>query len=331
MDFEARIRLAEADLAKIRSQLRTISTEAQQQGSQLDKAFSTPLRNIAKLAGGIGAGVGLQQLTKQLINIRGEFQKLEVAFETMLGNKEQADALMQQMIQTAATTPFDLTSVSNGAKQLLAYGIAAEDVNETLIRLGDIAAGLSIPLGDLVYLYGTTRAQGRLYTQDLNQFTGRGIPMIGELAKQFGVAESEIKEMVEAGKVGFPEVQKVIESLTDEGGKFGGLMEKQSKTLSGQISNLEDSFQQMFNEIGQGTEGVLSGGISVVASLVENYEKVGKVLMSLVATYGAYKAAVIVAAATSKGWTIASMATISFSIFHPNVCARICFCGVGHI
>lgn len=308
LDFEARIRLAEADLAKIRSQLRTISTEAQQQGSQLDKAFSTPLRNIAKLAGGIGAGVGLQQLTKQLINIRGEFQKLEVAFETMLGNKEQADALMQQMIQTAATTPFDLTSVSNGAKQLLAYGIAAEDVNETLIRLGDIAAGLSIPLGDLVYLYGTTRAQGRLYTQDLNQFTGRGIPMIGELAKQFGVAESEIREMVEAGKVGFPEVQKVIESLTDEGGKFGGLMEKQSKTLSGQISNLEDSFQQMFNEIGQGTEGILSGGISVVASLVENYEKVGKVLMSLVATYGAYKAAVIVAAATSKGWTIASMA-----------------------
>lgn len=308
LDFEARIRLAEADLAKIRSQLRTISTEAQQQGSQLDKAFSTPLKNIAKLAGGIGAGVGLQQLTKQLINIRGEFQKLEVAFETMLGNKEQADTLMQQMIQTAATTPFDLTSVSNGAKQLLAYGIAAEDVNETLIRLGDIAAGLSIPLADLVYLYGTTRAQGRLYTQDLNQFTGRGIPMIGELAKQFGVAESEIREMVEAGKVGFPEVQKVIESLTDEGGKFGGLMEKQSKTLSGQISNLEDSFQQMFNEIGQGTEGILSGGISVVASLVENYEKVGKVLMSLVATYGAYKAAVIVAAATSKGWTIASMA-----------------------
>lgn len=308
LDFEARIRLAEADFAKIRSQLRTISTEAQQQGSQLDKAFSTPLKNIAKLAGGIGAGVGLQQLTKQLINIRGEFQKLEVAFETMLGNKEQADALMQQMIQTAATTPFDLTSVSNGAKQLLAYGIAAEDVNETLIRLGDIAAGLSIPLGDLVYLYGTTRAQGRLYTQDLNQFTGRGIPMIGELAKQFGVAESEIREMVEAGKVGFPEVQKVIESLTDEGGKFGGLMEKQSKTLSGQVSNLEDSFQQMFNEIGQGTEGILSGGISVVASLVENYEKVGKVLMSLVATYGAYKAAVIVAAATSKGWTIASMA-----------------------
>ena len=96
----------------------------------------------------------------------------------MLGSKEQAEKLMEQMIRTAATTPFSLQDVAGGAKQLLAYGIEAERVNETLIRLGDIAAGLSIPLGDLVYLYGTTRAQGRLYTEDFNQFTSRGIPMI---------------------------------------------------------------------------------------------------------------------------------------------------------
>lgn len=308
LDFEARIRLAEEDLSKIKSQLRTISTEAEQQGSQLDKAFSMPLKNIAKLAGGLGAGFGLQQFTKQLINVRGEFQKLEVAFETMLGSKEKSDEIMRQAVELAATTPFDLQGVTNGYKQLLAYGVEMENVTDTMTRLGNVAAGLSIPLNDLVYLFGTTRAQGRLYTQDLNQFTGRGIPMISELAKQFGVAESEVKGLVEAGKVGFPEVQKVIQSLTNEGGMFYNLMEKQSKTLSGQISNLEDSFQQMFNEIGQNTEGILSGGISIVASLVENYEKVGKVLLSLVATYGAYKAAVIVATATSKGWTIASMA-----------------------
>ena len=300
LDFEARIRLAEEDLSKIKSQLRTISKEAEQQGSQLDKAFSMPLKNIAKLAGGLGAGFGLQQFTKQLINVRGEFQKLEVAFETMLGSKEKSDEIMRQAVELAATTPFDLQGVANGYKQLLAYGIAAEDVTETMKRLGNVAAGLSIPLGDLTYLFGTTRAQGRLYTQDLNQFTGRGIPMISELAKQFGVAESEVKGLVEAGKVGFPEVQKVIQSLTNEGGMFYNLMEKQSKTLSGQISNLEDSFQQMFNEIGQNTEGILSGGISIVASLVENYEKVGKVLLSLVATYGAYKAAVIAVSVAEK-------------------------------
>lgn len=291
-------------LQETQAGVKNASNKITQSGESIEDMFS----KLTKAAAAFGAGFSAQQLVKQLVNVRGEFQKLEVAFETMLGNKERSDALMQQIVKTAATTPFNLQDVANGAKQLLAYGIEAENVNETLIRLGDIAAGLSIPLGDLTYLYGTTRAQGRLYTEDFNQFTGRGIPMIEMLAEKFGVAESEVKGLVEAGRVGFPEVQSVIESLTNEGGKFGGLMEKQSKTLSGQISNLEDSFQQMFNEIGQGTEGVLSGGISVVASLVENYEKVGKVLMSLVATYGAYKAAVIVAAATSKGWTIASMA-----------------------
>lgn len=176
----------------------------------------------------------------------------------MLGSKEKADELMGHLVATAAKTPFDLQGVANGAKQLLAYGVAAEEINGTLIRLGDMAAGLSIPLGDLVYLYGTTRAQGRLYTEDLNQFTGRGIPMIQELAKHFGVAEDKIKDMVSQGKVGFPEVQKVIESLTNEGGKFGGLMEAQSKTITDQISNIQDTITNLYNKIGQSSEGIIN-------------------------------------------------------------------------
>ncbi|MCS3128446.1 tape measure protein [Bacteroides ovatus] len=111
-----------------------------------------------------------------ITKVRGEFQQLEVSFQTMLGSAEKDDTLMQQLVHTAATTPFGLEDVAQGAKQLLAYGFEAEKVNETLIRLGDIAAGLSIPLNDLVYLYGTTMSQGRLYTQDLNQFTGTGHP-----------------------------------------------------------------------------------------------------------------------------------------------------------
>ena len=132
-------------------------------------------------------------------------------------------------------------------------------------------------MNDLVYLYGTTMSQGRLYTQDLNQFTGRGIPMIAELAKQFGVAESKVKELVEEGKVGFPEVQKVIESLTDEGGKFSGLMEAQSKTITGQISNIEDAVSMMFNEIGQQSEGVINTTLSGVSYMVEHYERFGRI------------------------------------------------------
>lgn len=280
--------------------VKNVSKAVEREGGNIEEIFE----RLTKAAAAFGVGLSAKDFIAQSVQIRGEFQKLEVAFTTMLGSTEKADALMQQMVRTAATTPFDLQGVANGAKSLLAYGVAAEDVNKTLIRLGDIAAGLSIPLGDLVYLYGTTMAQGRLYTADLNQFTGRGIPMIGELAKQFGVAESEVKSLVEAGKVGFPEVQKVIESLTNEGGKFGGLMEAQSKTIAGQISNIEDSISQMFNNIGKANEGIINSALGVVSDLVENYEQVGKVLLELVGTYGAYKAALITITALQKAHSV---------------------------
>ena len=249
---------------------------------------------------GLGMAFSMKGLVSEVANVRGQFQQLEVAFNTMLGSADKADALMAQLVRTAAITPFDLEGVAQGAKQLLAYGMEAENVNETLIRLGDIAAGLSMPLNDLVYLYGTTMAQGRLYTQDLNQFTGRGIPMIEELAKVFGVAESKVKDLVEAGKVGFPEVQKVIENLTGEGSKFGGLMEEQSKTVTGQIRNIEDDIASMFNDVGKQSEGVINTTLSGVTYMVEHYEQFGRVLMGLVATYGTYRTACMTVAAVQS-------------------------------
>ena len=253
---------------------------------------------------GLGMAFSMKGLVAEVANVRGQFQQLEVAFNTMLGSADKADALMAQLVRTAATTPFDLEGVAQGAKQLLAYGMEAEKVNETLIRLGDIAAGLSMPLNDLVYLYGTTMAQGRLYTQDLNQFTGRGIPMIQELAKVFGVAESKVKDLVEAGRVGFPEVQKVIENLTGEGSKFGGLMEEQSKTISGQIRNIKDDIASMFNDMGKQSEGVINTTLSGVTYIVEHYEQMGRVLMGLVATYGTYRTACMTVAAVHSLITV---------------------------
>lgn len=277
------------------------TAEAKKQMQELDRSGLSLQKTVGRLA----SAFAMKELVSKIATVRGEFQQLEVAFKTMLGSAEQAKALMSQLTQTAATTPFGLEDVAQGAKQLLAYGFEAEKVNETLIRLGDIAAGLSVPLNDLVYLYGTTMAQGRLYTQDLNQFTGRGIPMIGELAKQFGVAESKVKELVEAGKVGFPEVQKVIESLTDEGGKFGGLMEAQSKTITGQISNIEDAISMMFNELGQQSEGIINTTLSGVSHVIENYERFGRILLGLVGTYGVYRTAVMTVAA-AKSWATAA-------------------------
>ena len=276
-------------LREVENGVKNTSKQIEQSGLGIEELFN----RMTRAAAAFGAGFTAKELISNIAQVRGEFQQLEVAFKTMLGSEDKANALMQQLVKTAATTPFDLQGVANGAKQLLAYGENVENVNDDLIRLGNIAAGLSQPLGDIVYLYGTTMTQGRLYTADLNQFTGRGIPMIRELAKVFGVAEGEVKSLVEAGKVGFPEVQKVIQNLTNEGGMFYNLMQEQSKTITGQISNIEDAVSTMFNEIGKANEGIINEALSGVSYLVENYEKVGKVLVGLVATYGVYKVAVM--------------------------------------
>ena len=257
------------------------------------KSIEDVFDKIKSLANTAFVGFTAKEFITTLANVRGEFQQLEVAFNTMLGSKEKANALMGQLVELAATTPFDLKGVASGAKQLLAYGLEAEKVTDTMRRLGDIAAGLGLQIGDLAWLYGTTLTQGRMYTEDLNQFTGRGIPMIAELAKQFGVAESEVKQLVTDGKVGFPQVEEAIKNLTDEGGKFGGLMEAQSHTIIGQISNIKDSIDMAFNELGQQSEGVINTVLAGASSAVENWRQIGKVILETIAVYGTYKAAVM--------------------------------------
>ena len=273
----------------VQNGVRDMQNAVEKSGMSIEDVF----RKIQSAAAMTFAGVSAKEFAQNVMKVRGEFQQLEVAFSTMLQSEEKASALMNQLLKTAAITPFDLKGVADGAKQLLAYGIAADEVNDTLVHLGDIAAGLSVPLGDLVYLYGTTMVQGRMFTQDLRQLQGRGVPIADQLAKQFGVAKDKVGELVTAGKVGAEDFKKAMMDMSAEGGRFGGLMEKQSKTISGQISNIEDSIDMMFNNIGKQSEGIINGSLSIVSSLVENYEKVGKAIASVVAVYGTYKAAVI--------------------------------------
>ena len=285
-----------AGAQRAQAELRGIGTAAEAEVLKMDGLMG----KLAASAAGLFAVDKIKDFVSQLALVRGEYQQLEVAFETMLGSKSKADALMGQLIDTAAKTPFEMSEVAEASKMLLAYGMEGNKVNETLIRLGDIAAGLSMPLKDLAFLYGTTMVQGRLYTQDLNQFLGRGIPLADELAKQFGKNKSEVKKLVEEGKIGFPEVQKAIEALTGEGSKFGGLMEKQSKTIKGQLSNIEDAWEQMFNEIGKSQEGNISGALDITGKLIENWRTIGKVVLTAAAAIGAYKAAVVTLAAIHK-------------------------------
>lgn len=276
-------------LQGVQNGVRQTQRVVEQSGQGIEQVFSKVQSAAAAAAGAFSA----KELVRNVLEVRGQFQQLEVAFTTMLGSADKANDLMSQLVRTSATTPFDLKSVSEGAKQLLAYGTQADEVNGTLIRLGDIAAGLSIPLNDLVYLYGTTMTQGRMFTQDLRQFQGRGIPIADELAKIFGVAKDKVGELVTAGKVGAAEVQQAIENMTNAGSRFGGLMEAQSHTITGQISNIEDAIDSMFNDIGKANEGVINDALGGISYLVEHWEEIGQIILNVAAAYGVAKAAVV--------------------------------------
>lgn len=283
-------------LSSSRSAIIASGDTAEKEGAKIEQMFKRATSSVFAFFSAAQA----TSFVKSMATVHGEFQQIEIALETILGNEREAATLMNQLRETADKTPFDMKGIANGAKQLLAYGEDAATVNETLIKLGNIAAGLSQPLSDLVYLYGTTMTQGRLYTQDFNQFVGRGIPMIKELAEYFGVAESEVRGLVEAGKVGFPEVQAVISSLTEEGGMFFNLMEKQSTSVIGKISNLGDAWDAALDKMGESSEGFIYTGIEGLTYLVEHYDTVLKILGTLVTAYGSYKAALIAINAIQK-------------------------------
>jgi tape measure domain-containing protein len=196
----------------------------------------------AAIVGGLTAGA------KAGIDFNSAIEQTTVSLSTMLGSQEKANDLIGEMTAFAAKTPYEFPELADSTKKLLAFGVAQEDIIPTMTMLGDISAGLGINVSELAELYGKAKVQGRLFAEDVNQLTGRGIPVIQEFAKQFGVSESEVRGLVEAGKIGFPELQTALESLTGESGKFGGLMAAQSQTFAGQWSTLKDTINQTMGQ-----------------------------------------------------------------------------------
>ena len=276
----------------------------EQQGQSIENVFNR-IKSVASVA---FAGFTAKEIISTLGTVRGEFQQFEIAFETMLGSGQKAKGMISDLANLAATTPFDMKGVVNGAKQLLAYGFAANEITDTMRRLGDVSAGLGLNLQDLTWLYGTTMVQGRLFTRDLMQFTGRGIPLTEELAKQFGVTKDKVSELVTAGKVGFPEVKKAIESLTNEGGKFGGLMEKQSHSITGQISNIQDSIEMAINDLGTQTEGLMNDALDITSKVIDHWKEIGEVILAAASAIGLYKAMAVSVAAFDTATTNAGYA-----------------------
>lgn len=272
------------DMRKSREEMLEMASATEKTSSALDgmvgKATSAAaaLVGIGSAAGSLGIGVKLA----------ADFEQAEIAFATMLGSANNAKILMEDIKEFAAQTPFEIPGLVQATKSLIAFGVGQGDVLDTLRRIGDISSGIGAPVKEIAELYGKAKIQGRLFQEDINQLTGRGIPIIQELAKQFRVSESAIKGMVEKGQVNFGHLEVAFRSLTDEGGKFHGLMQVQSQSIGGLFSTMKDSVSGVLREMGQSflaaADGarLLKAATSFIDSMTTGFRILGAIIGGIV-------------------------------------------------
>lgn len=289
--------------ARNRLEVRKLTREYKefaQGGNNADEVMKSLTDSLKRTAIELGGLVAIKKFVSDVIDATGKMQQLDVALSTILQSKSKADALLAEISEFAKKTPFNLDEVANGAKQLLAYGSSADNVVDELSMLGDVASGLQIPLGQLIYLYGTLRVQGRAYWRDIQQFQGRGVNVVEEIAKNLGVTQDQIKSLVEEGKIGFKDVEKAFQSMTSEGGKFNNMLENSAGTWPQRIANIEDTLFTKLVEFGNKYKEVFEFGIGTAENLVESLDDVLSVIGGLIAAYGTYKAALITTAIAQK-------------------------------
>lgn len=246
-----------------------------------------------------GAGV-LKALGSEIIRVRGEFQSMQTAIETMVG-KDVAGKLMPQIKELAKILPLAMTDMVGAEKMMLGFNIQAEDTIKYLKALSDISMGESGKFNSLTLAFSQMSATGKLMGQDLNQMINAGFNPLQTISEKTGKSIATLKDEMSKGAISAEMVQQAFIDATSAGGKFYNMSENASQTINGQMSMMQDAWDSVFNELGTKSEGVIIDGIQMTTSLIENYETVGKVLTGLVVTYGTYRTAVmLVAAAESK-------------------------------
>lgn len=248
-------------------------------------------------------------------------EQTQIAFETMLGSAEKADEFIREMVHFAKTTPFELTGLENAAKRLLAYGFAQEEVLPNLKALGDIASGVGTEkLPNLILAFGQVKAATRLTGMELRQFSEAGVPLLGELAKQMDITEGEVQEMVSAGEVGFEQVRQAIVGMTEEGGRFNNLMDKQSKSLGGMISNLKDAWDIFLRGEGQKLLDWGKKFIQMAINIVENHlPKWINTIESVVKWFAKHKEAIIIVAGVIVGALVPAIMAAAAALFAMGI------------
>lgn len=247
----------------------------------------------------------LWQYSKAIVAVTGEFEQMQVALRTIVGNTEDANRIWGQTMELAKNSPFQARELIKYTRQLAAYRIETDKLHDTTKMLADVSAGLGVDMSRLILAYGQVRAAEYLRGTELRQFTEAGVPMLEELAKHFSelegraVSTAEAFEMISKRQVAFSDVQAVLEKMTSEGGPFYKMQEVMSNTIKGSISNLKDEVDLMMYEIGQSNSGVIKGTLNLLRSLVRNWEYVGATIKTVTVALVAYKLAAKSAALSS--------------------------------
>lgn len=299
---------------KIDSAFNGVSTEALQQETKAAEDKIHDLGNatksetekmdasLKKIAAGIGAYFSIQQLTQfesKVISIRSEMESLQTSFKTLAGEQVGGE-LYEQIKEYELHTPMIMQDLASGAQTMLAFNIPAQDVMQHLKAIGDISMGDSEKFKSLTLAFSQMSATGKLMGQDLLQMINAGFNPLQVISEQTGKSIGQLKEEMEKGAISTKMVQDAFHAAASEGGQFNGMLEAQSKTLKGAISNLEGAWQYMLNDIGEAQEGVIVGSIDMAQKIIANYQQVGQIIMGLITTYGIYKAAVVTAIAAEK-------------------------------
>ena len=304
LDNAALLRQAE----EAKGAFRDISKTASEESGKIDNAF----KNIGKAVAGYFSVKAAADFGKQIVKVRGEIESLEVSFKTLLGDEKKAVALMADIRKFAASTPMQMNDLAAGAQTLLGFNIEAEKVMPTLQALGDISMGDSQKFNSLTLAFAQMSSTGKLMGQDLLQMINAGFNPLVQIAERTGKSVGELKEEMSQGKISVEMVTQAFMDATAEGGKFHGMLEKQSQGIQGSLSNVQGALNDMLNDLGEKIQEPVTDGLHLLQRLIQHYEEVGKVIGVLVATYGGYKAAVmaynaamVVATNLTKGYTVA--------------------------
>ena len=270
-------------------QFQNISDAAESSGNQIASSFK-------KIGAAVGIAFSTQQITQfigAVVKMRGEIESLEISFATLLGDKGKADAMFGAIREFAANTPMMLKDLASGAQTMLGFGIAAEQVLPMLKAIGDISMGDSQKFQSLSIAFSQMSATGKLMGQDLLQMINAGFNPLATISEKTGKSISELKDEMSNGAISAEMVTQAFIDATSEGGKFFQMLEKQSKGVNGAISNLQGAWDDMLNAIGEKAQGAITGTVLKLTDLVKNYEKVGRIITEIIATYGVYKATLI--------------------------------------